>query len=71
MLFGGYDEAGYRSDTWLWTGGDWRPLRSGRSPSARETHGMVYHAGLGRIVLFGGEGGTGLVDDSWRRTTGP
>jgi len=35
------------------------------TPSARRGHGLVYHADLGTMVLFGGLSGVNPLDDTW------
>jgi hypothetical protein len=54
-LFGGADAGTALNDTWLWNGADWRSIRTGRSPSPRESFGMAYDEQLGTIVVFGGQ----------------
>jgi hypothetical protein len=56
ILYGGIDESGgSNAETWEWDGNaeTWTRKRPGPSPS-RWGHAMAYHAGMSRIVLFGG-----------------
>ena len=56
IMFGGLDaNTSTMLDTmWAWDGSNWTELNPPNRPSARWTHGMVYDATLGRVVLFGG-----------------
>jgi len=51
-------------DTWLYTDGKWTQLTPPHKPTARCTHGMVYDAHLGHILLFGGFS-TDYLGDFW------
>src|SRR5919201_1351002 len=46
-------------------GGTWTQLQSPVSPPARERPGMASGADEQTVVLFGGEGNAGLLDDTW------
>src|SRR5207302_11070442 len=46
-------------------GGTWTQLHSPVSPPARERAGMATGADGQTVVLFGGEGNAGLLDDTW------
>jgi len=66
LLFGGGEGGTDINQTWEWTGTDWVPVASGRSPAAREAFGMVYDPALGHIIVFGGQRNeTTLFDDTW------
>jgi hypothetical protein len=70
VLFGGYRSIPHRSevyvgDTWTWDGTDWTRQHPAHEPPARAFGGMVYDAGLGQVVLFGGETGSGRIGDLW------
>lgn len=65
VLFGGAAAPGgaLLNDTWLWRNGTWTLFQSASSPPPRKGHTMVkVHNGL---LLFGGEGATGRLDDLW------
>ena len=66
VLFGGYhDVAGEITrlgDTWEWDGTAWH-LRQRTGPAARSGMAMAYDEALGRVVLFGGNGGP--RSDTW------
>jgi hypothetical protein len=56
VLYGGIDESGgSNAETWEWDGATetWTMKNPGPSPS-RWGHAMAYHAGMSRIVMFGG-----------------
>lgn len=70
VLFGGLDSSSLVADTWIWNGESWRrlsqnDLEEGQSPDARYFHAMAYDTIRGRIVLFGGVGSSGALDDTW------
>lgn len=65
LLFGGFlsdgSQTGYFDDTWEWSGASWSP-RASSGPSGRMQGAL---ASLnGKVVLFGGYGGTTL-GDTW------
>ncbi|MBN2360563.1 MAG: hypothetical protein JXR83_13995 [Deltaproteobacteria bacterium] len=52
-------------DTWEWDGQDWfNRTQASNHPPNRDSHGMVFDSGRGRIVLFGG---TNIFND-WQDT---
>jgi hypothetical protein len=56
VMYGGIDESGgSNAETWEWDGAaeTWTKKNPGPNPS-RWGHAMAYHAGMSRIVLFGG-----------------
>jgi len=60
VLFGGLlDDEEVQNDTWLWDGDVWQQLVFDTTdqpiPPARQGHTLVYHEGLERVLLFGGE----------------
>lgn len=75
VLFGGrsYDQATnttvVRNDLWEWDGAEWTELTpAGDLPVARYDASMAYDAGRARLVLFGGDRGTGSnpsLGDTW------
>ena len=67
VLFGGQDGSGLIGDTWEWDGTAWTQV-GGSSPSApspRKNHAIAYDSQRGVSVLFGGQGGSGLIGDTW------
>ncbi|MGB9232275.1 MAG: kelch repeat-containing protein, partial [Terracidiphilus sp.] len=78
VLFGGEQQtfngstlvSTYLSDTWVLTGNSpgnltWTQQTYSTSPAARATNAMVYDAAQGQVVMFGGYGNSGQVDDTW------
>lgn len=52
------------SDTWEWDGAQW-VARAGARPSARFGASLSFDSVRGELVLFGGEGPTGELNDTW------
>jgi hypothetical protein len=50
------------NDTWTWDGQRWQQLHPVNSPPARLAAGLVYDAGHGVLVLFGGQSGN---NETW------
>jgi hypothetical protein len=65
VIFGGGSPNGDLQDTWEWTGSDWIQLRAGAPPAKRESQGMAFFPANHRIVLFGGQVGPSVIDDTW------
>jgi hypothetical protein len=68
VLFGGRASIpSYLGDTWEWNGATWAQSNIGKpSPSARGTHALAYNPTYGRVVLFGGYGGSfPYFGDTW------
>ena len=73
IMFGGWTDigVGYLNDTWaydpsadVWT--DLEPLGPvGNVPSPRTGHSMFYDPRSGNVILFGGAGEHGTVNDTW------
>ncbi len=82
LLFGGQGSSGYLGDTWSWTWnsglnqGTWNSLTTTPSSTtmARFLPQMAYDTSSSQLVLFGGYGSSGYLDDtyvwSWNGTTG-
>jgi hypothetical protein len=49
----------------LFTAPTWPQSQTQSDPPGRRGHSLAYDAGLRRIVLFGGETRTGLLNDTW------
>lgn len=56
-----------RADTWEWDGIRWSPTTVS-GPSARDHVDMAYDPSAKRLVLVGGSGPDGALDDVWQRT---
>ena len=68
VLFGGYSSAtGYMGQTWFYNSGAWvqASLTPGEQPPAREFASMTWDAAHGYLLLFGGEGHSGIMNDTW------
>ncbi len=67
ILFGGSGEGGALGDTWEWDGQTktWTELFPAASPSPRIGTSLAYDAITREIVLFGGNGSTGDLNDTW------
>jgi len=70
VLFGGVGSSNgqpYLTDTWMWNGSTWTEENLTNYPPGRYAATMAYDAAAGDVVLFGGEGnsGVGLLDDTW------
>lgn len=69
ILFGGIDDIDtYFGDTWAYdfATNSWLDLNpAGQVPTGRYGHTMVYDAGSGRVLLFGGWGNDGNFNDTW------
>ena len=68
VLFGGADRGGVvYSPTAEWDGTTWTlPLPSGAlAPPRRSSAAMAYDPARGRMVLFGGQGATAPLNDTW------
>jgi hypothetical protein len=71
VMYGGTDSTGKPlGDTWEWDGESWSERCTTMPcnvsmPPARSGHTLAYDAQRGRIVLFGGTGGTLALDDLW------
>ena len=68
VMFGGSSAATgtVTDETWELEGVNWRRRNPSTRPSARTDAGIVYHAGLDRVVLFGGRNQNGSsLGDTW------
>jgi N-acetylneuraminic acid mutarotase len=76
LVFGGYHSYTFFGDYYedffndLWgyqaLSNSWLPLApSGTLPSARAYHTAVWDASLNRMLVFGGSGGSGYLNDLW------
>ncbi len=51
--------------TWVWNGFDWSPLSPAQSPTPRAASCIVYDGVRGQLLLFGGDGTGGPLNDTW------
>jgi cysteine-rich repeat protein len=67
VLFGGRTNSASLADLWEWDGSGWRDRTPviGASPSARFGHALTYDPARHRVVLVGGQGNSGGLDDVW------
>ncbi len=67
VIFGGQIASSLSSETWMWDGTDWfRTQVSGfPKPSARSGGAMAYDPVTGQVILFGGQGPGGGLNDTW------
>lgn len=68
VLFGGFSDCIFPSDTWTWNGSSWRRVQTSTSPAGRIDGSMAYDATRGVTFLFGGRetgGFNNFLDDSW------
>lgn len=56
VLFGGETAGGISDETWEWDGAHWSLAEPIDRPTARQELSMVYHAAIGKVVMFGGMG---------------
>jgi M6 family metalloprotease-like protein len=66
VLFGGMAGATPVADnqTWVWDGTNWRQMQPAVSPPARFGHAMAYDSALQEVVMFGGYGEYGEMNDT-------
>lgn len=67
VLFGGGipGAAANSDETWTWDGSDWSEQQPEWSPPGRHSAAMAYDAARGLLVLFGGLGQGGYLNDTW------
>jgi hypothetical protein len=67
LLFGGSDVSDTAlAETWTYDGLDWAQASPTTAPPARTNHAMIYDAGNGRVLLFGGQNETVYFNDLWQ-----
>ncbi len=73
ILFGGENNGTFLDDTWAFNAQDhantWTNLTPSTPPSAREGASMAFNPSSGQIILFGGDGSSGLLNDTWAFNT--
>jgi hypothetical protein len=70
LLFGGSDDKPALgvlfNDLWRWDGTAWSEVKlTGKLPGKRAGHGLAYDVGRDRVVLYGGNDGSGIASDLW------
>lgn len=69
ILFGGRSGSGYENELWSLdlTSLSWSPITSNSTslPDARHTHEAYYDPVNHRMIIWGGQGTTGLYNDVW------
>src|SRR5438552_556492 len=65
LVFGGYDDPGYRNDTWTWDGSTWTKQAPATSPAPRAGSGIAFDRVTRQLVMFGGFSGSGYLGDTW------
>ena len=55
MLFSGFANGQYRTDTWAWDGASWFILNLQESPAARNGYAWAYDYFTEEVVLFAGQ----------------
>ncbi|MGQ0796780.1 MAG: Kelch repeat-containing protein [Methanobacteriota archaeon] len=67
ILFGGYTARGANDETWAYdaTTDLWIQMHPRKPPAARYHHAMAYDARSDRVLLFGGDTGTDVSDETW------
>ncbi len=71
VLFGGMNGGTYLNDTWEFIAGAWNELSTPVAPSPRAGASMVFlgataYAKNGYVLLFGGVGPGGYLNDTWK-----
>jgi hypothetical protein len=64
LLFGGFNNGAFLSDTWTWDGTNWNQLSPTFSPAAREDASMALDPATGQLLLFGGTN-SAVLSDTW------
>ena len=67
VLFGGHNETAYFKDTWTFdlSTNAWTQKSPSYSPASRAGHTAAYDASTGTVVLFGGDNGQSVFNDTW------
>lgn len=69
LVFGGVIEGTYLGDTWIFDGVGWTE-HAGAGPLPRADHAMVWDPGHGHVVMYGGRGDLGILNETWIFTPG-
>jgi len=67
VLFGGATASGFTNETWEFNAATktWAQIVTTGAPPPRGAFALSYDAQRRRIVLFGGDGSSGFLNDSW------
>jgi len=65
VLFGGYGNGSYFSDTWTWDGTNWEQETPSIAPSGRVDAAIAYDPVNARVVLFSGGAANDPGADTW------
>ncbi len=68
ILFGGLTKDGPANDAWSFdiAAGEWTALEPpGDAPTARSSHDAVWNPATGTLIVFGGKGKEGALNDMW------
>ena len=69
FLFGGKGPDGLLNDSWVFNANDnantWTKLNPSVSPEPRYSASMDFDQTNGLMILFGGKGNNGLLNDTW------
>lgn len=68
IMFGGQGNSALLDETWIWDGSQksWtEQLNPNPLPAKRKSAAMAYDPGSGKVLMFGGEGQSGVLGDTW------
>jgi len=67
ILVGGFNPDHFMNDTWKWNGTSWRALTPRFILPSLTGASLAYSSTLGKLILFGGQGGMGVPfnDTTW------
>jgi len=67
ILFGGLTSDGPSADVWSLdvASGEWTDLAPGNNPMPRSSHDAVWNPAAGQLIVFGGKGSGGALNDMW------
>ncbi|MDR6880984.1 cadherin-like beta sandwich domain-containing protein [Bacillus sp. 3255] len=68
VMFGGQGNNGPLDETWIWDGykKTWQEMRNLPTyPPSRKGAAMAFDPATGKVLLFGGEGQSGVLGDTW------
>jgi len=69
MTYGGIanngSESAVQTNPWSWNGSTWLQVTLSPAPSGRVLGSSAYDAATGQLVLFGGDGNTTALSDTW------
>lgn len=68
LVHGGWDGWGPTRDLWAWSGATWTLVDDGLDvpvQPSRRSHGLAWHPGRAKLVVFGGVGDSGYLAEPW------